>query len=116
MAGKRVWISATQWVFDDAVKHHDPNATKDYALDLAHGGANDASATDPGWLQGDTIDAVTWSAPDDLTLVSDSHTTTTATVWISGGTAGSDHLVTAHVTTAAGRENDFSLLLRVREQ
>lgn len=115
MAGKRVWQSATQWVYEDAIHYKDPSAITDYAIDLAHGGANDGTSTDPGWLQGDTINSVAWTVPSGITSTTNSHTNTIATIWLSGGTAGTDYLVTARVTTAAGRVDDWSLLIKVRD-
>lgn len=111
---RKVWLSDTQWVYDDAVQFKDPNATMDYAIDLASGGLNDGSSTDPGWLQGDTINSVVWTAATGITVSTSSNTNTVATVWLTGGTAGTDYLVTARVTTAAGRIEDWSLLIKVR--
>lgn len=111
---RKVWVSDTQWVYDDAVLFKDPNATLDYAIDLANGGLNDGSSTDTGWLQADTISSVSWTVPTGITSTTSSNTATVATIWLSGGTAGTDYLVTARVTTASGRVTDVSLLIKVR--
>ena len=71
----------------------DPDATLDYTLDFTE------------WLDADTLSTATWSAPG-VTVVSSSTTTTTATVWISGGTAGKVYQVRCRVTTAGGRVDD----------
>jgi len=59
------------------------------------------------WLGADTISSSTWTADTGLTVDSDSNTTTTATVWLSGGTASEWDLkryaVTNQIVTAAGR-------------
>jgi hypothetical protein len=47
---------------------------------------------------------------------SDSATTTTTTVWLSGGTAGYNYKVENRITTVGGRTDDRTLLIRVREQ
>lgn len=84
---------------------HDPDAHLDYLYDW----------TD--WLaEGDTIAASEWIVPDDLTADDESFTDTTATVWISGGTAGSNYTVTNRVTTAAGRIDDRSITLKCKER
>lgn len=111
---RKVWLSDTQWVFDAAVQYKDPNAVLDYAIDLANGGLNNGASTDTGWLQGDTISSVAWTVPSGIVKDSDSATSTVATIWLSGGTAGTDYLVTARIVTASGRTQDVSLLIKVR--
>lgn len=82
-----------------------------------------------GWLtEGDTIttaDFTVYAAdggdiPDtDTTPVavdSSSNTPTDATAWISGGTAGTVYLVTCHIVTDGGREDDRTLKLKVVEK
>lgn len=114
MAGKRVWLSDTQWVYEDAI-HYKDTGLMDYAIDLAFGGSNDGSDTDPGWLHGDTIASVSWTIPTGITKTTDSATTTKATVWLTGGTVGTDYLCTARITMASGRVGDWSLLIKVRD-
>lgn len=79
----------------------DPNATLDYKVDWE------------AWLDGDTIATSAWTVPDGLTADADSNTTTSATVWLSGGTEGTTYTVLNRVTTAAGRTDDRSILIRV---
>lgn len=59
------------------------------------------------WLPtGDTISTFEFTVEEGLTLETDpasSNTTTSATVWIGGGTAGIIYTVTCQITTAAGR-------------
>ncbi len=43
---RKVWVSDTQWVFDDAIQYKDPNDVLDYCIDLANDGLNDGSSTD----------------------------------------------------------------------
>jgi hypothetical protein len=82
----------------------DPDATLDYSIDWSL------------YLVVDTISAVTWTVPTGITKVSDSHTTTVATAWLSGGTAGADYPVTCRVTTVGGRVDDRTILIRVRQR
>lgn len=82
----------------------DPSAVLDYMIDWLR------------WLKGDTIQTSQWTVPAGLALVSQSNTTTTTTVWLSGGTAGQTYTVTNRITTAAGRTDERSLLIRVEER
>jgi hypothetical protein len=82
----------------------DPDATLDYVIDWST------------WLGADTISDSSWSATSGITIDSDSNTTTTATVWLSGGTPGQTYAVTNHIITAAGREDDRTLFIRISSQ
>jgi len=85
----------------------DPEAVLDYTVDW--------DADD--WLGADTITGTpTWTVPGGLTLDSQSNTTTAATAWISGGSAGSDYVVECKIVTAGGRTDERSFKLRVRER
>ena len=70
------------------------------------------------WLDevGDTIETSTWIVPTGLTKVTETNTTKLATVWLSGGTVGMNYTVTNRITTAAGRADDRSITIRVRER
>ena len=59
----------------------DPNASLDYTVDWS------------AWLGSDTISAVTWTLETGITKAAQSNTTTAATVWVSGGTAGREYTV-----------------------
>lgn len=96
----------------------DPQSTLDYEIDWANGGANDGSATDYGWLQGDTIKTSTWAATTGITVVSSSMTTTKTIVWLSGGTAGSSYEVTNTITTnnTPARIDQRTIRIEVQER
>lgn len=82
----------------------DSNATKDYQVDWAK------------WLVlGDTIATSTFIVPAGITKQSESNTVTTSTVWLSGGTTGTEYLVVARITTAQGRTEDQTLIILVLE-
>lgn len=84
------------------IRLKDPNATLDYGFDWSE------------WLAtGDTISSSDWTVPAGLTEVSASNTTTTATVFLSGGTAGSSYDVVNRITTANGRTDDRTITIRV---
>ena len=82
----------------------DPDAVLDYALDWAE------------WLGADTIQGVTWIVSTGLTLTAKSHTATTATVWLAGGTVGATYAVTCRVTTALARTDDRTITLVCAER
>jgi hypothetical protein len=82
----------------------DPSAVLDYKIDWS------------AWLAGDTIYVSAWTADAGITINSNSNSTTTATVWLSGGTAGTSYAVTNHITTAAGRQDDRSISIQVMAQ
>lgn len=103
-AGKRVWLSETQWVYEQAIHYKDPNDSSTHAIDWAL------------FLGVDTIQSVAWTLQSGITQASASNTTTTTTITLSGGTLGSDYLVTARITTASGRSETASLLVKVRDQ
>lgn len=64
----------------------------------------------------DTIATSTWIVPTGLTKVTETNTTKLATVWLSGGTVGTNYTVTNRITTVGGRIDDRSITIRVRER
>lgn len=82
----------------------DPDALLDYAIDWTQ------------WLDGDTILTSDWTVAVGLTKESQFNTTTVATVWLSGGVAGTSYTVTNRITTAGGRTDDRSITIRVKER
>ncbi len=68
------------------------------------------------WLpDGDTISASVW-AVDGVTNESDSNTTTTTTIKISGGVTGDVHTITNTITTAAGSITPRTLYVKIQDQ
>lgn len=90
-------------VFPFASFSKDPEAVLDYTIDWSD------------WLGTDTISAVSWTVEAGITKDSEGNTTTSATIWLSGGTAGTSYEVTCHITTAGGREDDRTLRIDVEE-
>jgi hypothetical protein len=85
----------------------DPSAVLDYSFDW----------TTDGWIGSDTITGTpTWTVPAGLTKDSQSNTTTVATAVISGGTHGTDYDVACKITTAAGRTDERTFRLQVRNR
>jgi hypothetical protein len=81
----------------------DPDAVLDYTVDWSD------------WLGTDTISASTFTAESGLTVDSSTNTTTTTTVWLSDGTVGSAYRVVNHITTVAGREEDKTITIKMKE-
>ena len=80
----------------------DPDSTIDYTMDWG-----------TKWLVSDYIVSSTWIVESGLTLVSQSNTTTTATVFISGGVIGNTYIITNRITTNLGRIDDRSINIRI---
>lgn len=83
----------------------DPNAVLDYGFDWS------------SWLAtGETISTSTWVVPTGITKDSDSKTTTTTTIWLSGGTDGENYDVVNRIVTSAGRTDDRAITIKVRNR
>ena len=82
----------------------DPEATLDYQVDWED------------WLAGDTISTSAWTVPEGLTEVSDTKTTSTATVWLSGGTAGQTYAVENKIVTADARTDERTIYIECIEK
>ncbi len=81
----------------------DPDALLDYCMKWIR------------WLSGDEIATSMWIVPAGLTKEGEENTTTTATVWLSGGTAGEDYQITNRITTVGGRRQDRSVTIRLKQ-
>lgn len=93
----------------------DPNEVLDYVFDWAPA-SNHRRGADGDWLVGgDTISTRTVTAESGLTVASSAITddSTSVTVWLSGGTAGTSYRVSCRVVTAGGRTGERSMLIRV---
>jgi hypothetical protein len=82
----------------------DPTAEKDYIVDWTT------------WLAGDTVSAYVVTVQNGLTKIADQRAGAVVTTWLGGGTRGKDYKVTVRVTTAGGRIDERSFIIRVREQ
>jgi len=85
----------------------DPQAVLDFEVDWLS----------KSWLgTGETITASTWTVPSGITKDSDTFDDGSATIWLSGGTAGERYTVINHIVTNAGREDDRSMLISVKNR
>lgn len=100
---------ATSFKFDSTLGvwwiYKDPEAVLDYTFYWTT------------WLGVDTITGTpTWTVPTGLTKDSQTNTTTTTTAWLSGGTVGQDYVVECKIVTTAGRTDERSFTVKVRER
>lgn len=84
----------------------DPDATLDYRADWTL------------WLDGDTIATSSWIVPAGLTNEAEAINAenTVAIVWLSGGTLGQKYEVINRIVTNAGRTDDRTLTIRIRQK
>jgi hypothetical protein len=82
----------------------DPDEVLDYRIDWS------------GALSGDVISTSTWVVPSGIVRDSDTHDDTTATIWLSGGSANSRYIFTNRIVTDGGRTFDQSVTLEVRHK
>ncbi len=83
----------------------DPGATLDFALDWRAEKALD---------DGDTIVACTATASSG-TLGTVNHTDSVTVAWVSGGVVGQPIILTFRITTAQGRIDERSMVIKVKE-
>lgn len=84
----------------------DPDAVLDYSFDFGP------------WLTplSDAIQSAVFILDSPLVNETEAVAATTAVVWVSGGVAGQTHRVTCRITTVAGRIDDRSVFLKIRER
>lgn len=82
----------------------DPDAVLDYTINWSD------------WLDGDTISTSDWTVPTGITKTTDSETSTTTTVWLSGGTVGTTYNMINRIVTDGGRTEDRTIAIMVSER
>jgi len=86
-------------------KEKDPDAVLDFFVNWED------------WLAaGETISTSTWTVSTGISKGSTSATSTVATVWLSGGTAGVTYTATNRIVTSAGRTDERSLMIEVKQR
>lgn len=84
----------------------DPESVLDYSFDWA-----------TSWLDdGETISSYTVTVPAGMTLASHSQAAGVVTAWISGGTVNTRYRVECKIVTSAGRTDERSITISVRER
>jgi hypothetical protein len=94
-------IAALRW------PDKDPADVLDYALDWS----DQLALTSPS----DTISSATWTVPAGLTAGAQFVVGGLATIWLSGGVAGTDYTITCRIVTAGARTLERSVILYVKE-
>lgn len=96
----------------------DPDAVLDYKWDFAAltNGSGSSDWLDTGNSETISVKAITADTGITIDSSSITDTNTSVTVWLSGGTAGTDYGVTCHITTSAGREDDRTINIRCQER
>jgi hypothetical protein len=83
----------------------DPDAVLDYSVDWS------------SWLDdAETVASHVVIASTGITVDSDNEAAGVVTVWLSGGTVGERYTVTTRITTSAGRTDDRSIEIWVRQR
>lgn len=62
----------------------------------------------------DTISTSTFAVDTGITKDNETNDTTSSTVWVSGGTDGTDYQITNTITTAGGRTFQRDFVIKVR--
>lgn len=94
----------------------DPSDVLDYIFDFASKTNLRTGARSDFLDAGETISTRTITADAGITVDSSSITdsSTSVTVWLSGGTAGTDYTIACKITTSASRTVEKSMVVRVR--
>ena len=83
----------------------DPQAVLDYVFDWSD------------WLQdGETISSLVVTVGAGITKDSNSESAGIVTIWLSGGTHGSDYLVACKITTNLERTDERTMNIRCRDR
>lgn len=83
----------------------DPDAVLDYRWDWS-----------PWLADGETITASQVIVPSGITANSNSNDTTSATVWLAGGSVGETYSVTNRITTSESRIDDRTMHIAVLQR
>lgn len=100
-------MSQTEFIYSDGkwwAPPKDPDDVLDYTINWAK------------FLDQDTIATSTFTVVSGITKDGESNTTTSSTVWLSGGTIGQTYQISCRITTVGGRTKDQSFYIKVEQQ
>jgi len=89
---------------DKPIGTHDPDAILDYPVDFSD------------WLGDDVYASHTVMTTEGLTVQSSDFAGGVVTVWLTGGTLGRKASFTVRMVTAAGRRDDRTLWLKIKDR
>lgn len=89
----------------------DPDETVDYGINWRFRDEDDEIVAST-W----TVQAGLTKIADPITSVVDPFTSTTTTVWVTGGSAGTSYTARNRITTLKGRVRDRTIIISVRER
>ena len=90
----------------DKVWTKDPDETLDYVFDW----------DDKYLATGEIISSATWTVTTGITEGAKSNTDSTTTIWLSGGTAGSDYEIACKVVTSGSRTAERTAKILCRQK
>lgn len=93
----------------------DPDAKLDYQIDWRA----DESDGGPYLEDGETISTSTWDVPAGLTQVTPAPSIVSGektVIWLSGGTVGEWYRVVNSIVTSAGRDDDRSIMIFIKQK
>ena len=97
----------------------DKDETLDYSLDWSRALETNDTIQAVSWFVVDSTDTKTLlglgDTVDTLRNLTQSNTTTVATIYLEGGTDNKEYKLVCRVTTAAGRVKERSVKIRIRE-
>lgn len=68
------------------------------------------------WLGADDISTSTWTIPAGITKVTDTNTTKTVTIWLSGGSIGERYTLENEIVTTGGRTTNRQIVVEIIER
>jgi len=94
----------------------DPDALLDYKFDWK--ALTNGSGTSDWLATAETISSFTIDADTGITVSSSAKSDgdTSVTVWLSGGTAGTDYSVRCEITTSLSRKDERTMTIQCRER
>lgn len=82
----------------------DPAAVLDYSIDWS------------AIVGDDPIVISVWVVPMGLTIVQDTYSATHTVVWVTGGEVDAMYDITSHIVTAAGREDERTITILIKDR
>jgi len=106
-------MSTTTYYSTQLMPAKDPSEVLDYTIDWY----DTTLAEGPLFVSGETISGTpVWTVPSGITKDSQTNDTTTSTIWLSVGTAGTEYSITCKVVTSASRTFERTIIVPVKNR